>query len=66
MFDKLFGYGSMTESKAIIEKSRARESKLREIADEIAELGAYRDTMSLDAYYEKYYELLGQLENLFD
>lgn len=56
----------MKESRAIIEKSLEREEKLREIADEIADLGAYRDTMSLDAYYEKYYELLGQLENLFD
>ena len=56
----------MKESRAIIEKSLEREEKLREIASEIRDLGTERDYMPMDAYYEKYYELLGQLENLFD
>lgn len=66
MIDKLFGGGAMEQSKAIIEKSLEREEKLRAIAREIADLGAYRDNMSMDAYYREYYELLSQLENLFD
>lgn len=49
-----------------MEKSIEREEKLRAIAGEILDLGAYRDNMSMDAYYQKYYELLSQLENLFD
>lgn len=66
MFDKLFGYGSMTRSRAIIEKSLAREGKLRETARMIRDLGERRNNMSRDDYSDEYTKLVRQLENLFD